>query len=1078
MANAARTTFICIGLWLVSSVATITTVVAQAPEQRVSFNRLSIPGVESLGGIFAMAQDADGFIWFGGKNGLRRFDGYRVESFRHDAADPYSLANNDISTLFMDSRGQLWIGMLSGGGLDRYDSETGRFIHYQHQPSNPFSLGDNDVYALAEDLEGDLWIATHAGGLNRLEQSTGRVHRYPKEVSGLQESSVSDIAFDRFGTLWVATHRHGLHRMHFKRNEFYHYVHDPNDPDSLSDNQLYRLYIDQYDNLWVGTLAGGINRFNRDKTQFTRFQHRSQDAHSIGAGMVWAIAEDGWGQLWVATGNGALNRFDKWQNQFERFYADEYAPSALSGTVISMLADSAGDFWLGTYDTHLNRLSQRGPQFEVLRHSPENSNSVLSSSITALAQGADDRIWIASEKGLSHYHRDTGNYTHFVSREGRSNSLPSSPIRAMVVGQDKRLWLGTNGQGLWYKDADSQDFYPLQITQGESLDQAKIWSVNLVGDGSLWVGTQNLGLCRVDIRHLHTGCYTRQADDPDSLANAFVWGAYEDKGGRLWVATQSGLSLMTDQNNGKFINYHSQNSTLSGSSVHAVAEDNHGDIWIGTTTGLNRYDSVTQSFEVFGVQDGLADDSISAIVVDEFDTLWLTTLAGISRFDPVTKHFDNYDTRHGTASNTSALHNMAIVLHNGEMAFGSSNGLTFINPKTIRKNLFVPPVVLTDFYVNNQRQVVGSGILSKTINSINRIELQPEQNSFAIEFSALNFLVADQNHYQYKLVGFDDAWRNISAKQRRATYTNLDAGDYTFLVKGANNEGIWSDKVKQVHIRVLPKWWLNWPAYTVYTLVIFALLYGVWCNQLRRMAATQMLNRRLRDLDHIKDQFLTNISQELRTPLNSIIGLADNMLDGGAGEMSLVAQQQLQIIDESGQKLMRMVDDMLDFTQLSRDDVSLQCRDMDAQNVVERSVTWFRPIAEKKGLKLYYTLDNELPMIWADTNRIQQILFYLIDNAIKFTRHGYIEVILSSDRDYVYIQVADTGLGISQEHLETIFRSFEHGASQGRDASFGLGLGLSRVKQLVELHGGKILVESKPQKGSVFTVKLPVERTP
>ncbi len=1066
-------------IWQRSLWALLCTISAQAwclpsePQSQPQFSLVDIEGLDSLGGFFAIAQDANGFLWFGGKNGLQRFDGYRTVTYRHDPKNPASLASNDISDILVDKQGRLWVAMLSGGGLDRYDFASDQFIHFQHRPDDPFSISDNDVYALAEDQSGDLWLATHGGGLNRLEVSSGRFYGYTDQINAAQAEGVRDLKFDRSGTLWAATRKDGLYSLNFVSNEFRHYVHVAEEPTSLSDNQLYRLYLDQYDNVWVGTLAGGVNRFDRKKGEFTRFTHRAEDPNSLGEGMVWDIAEDSYGSLWVATGNGALNRFNKWQNQFDRFYPDEYAPNALKGTVIRMLSDGAGDFWLGTYDSRLHRMTERGPQFEILRHSPSNPNSLLSSRISALTADALGALWVASDEGLSYYQPNDNLFSHYRHTDGDRSSLPAAPIRAMTVGDDMRLWIGTNGEGLWLKSPNSHNFEPYQSDDQYPFQGDRIWALRFTSDKRLWVGTQKKGLCQIGRAGEFMGCYGYDKSDPASLPNDFVWHMIEGQHGRLWVATQSGLAVMDLSNPGDFKHYTPDNSSLSNSAVHALAEDAEGNIWIGTASGLNRLNPNNDHIDSYQVTDGLLDDYISAIVIDGSGYVWLTTLRGLARYSPQQKIFQNYDKRHGVASNTALRHHAALRLPSDELVFGSADGLTLINPQLIRPNITVPPVVLTALHVNNNQVKIGSKILPIAINALSTLVLTQRQNSFAIEFAALNYLLPEQNRYQYKLVGFDDDWHTSSADKRLATYTNLDSGHYTFLVMGANNEGLWNEIPKQLNIEIQPTWWRTWVAYLVYLALLALLLYVIWQGQKRRLESAEMLATRLHEVDQFKDQFLANISHRLRNPLNAIIGLAENMMDGGAGELSSVALQQLQIIDDNGQKLVRMVDDILDFSELNRDEIVLHCRMLDVQSIAERSVDWFTKKAEAKDLKLYYNLQNELPMIWADPNRVQQMLFYLLDNAIKFTAHGYIELTLSSNRQWVTIKVADTGIGISSQHLDAVFRGFEQIKNNHGIKHSGLGIGLSRVKHLVHLHSGTIDVESKPQKGSVFTIQLP-----
>lgn len=1035
-----------------------------------------MPAASSLGGIFALAQDQSGFLWFGGKNGLLRFDGYRVDHYRHDAKNSHSLASNDISDLYVDSAGSLWVGMLSGGGLARYDYAAGEFVHYRHDPANPQSVASDDVYSIAEDSFGNLWLGTHGGGLNRWHRESGTFERFAQTVPDDGDSAIRSVAVDRFGNVWAASASRGLYRYNILRDEFRYYRHDPDDPFSLSDDQLQRVYVDQFDNVWVGTLGAGVNRFDRPSGRFERYQHSADQPGSLGAGRVWDIAEDANGQLWVATGSGALNRFNKWQNQFERFYPEEYAPNALAGTVIRMMVDDAGDFWLGTYNSKLNRVTDRGPHFEVMRHSPSDPNSLLSSDVTALAAGAADTLWIASDKGISHYDPNTDRFTHYPSSDPR-HRLPKLPVRAMLVGPEGRLWVGTNGQGLWYLLPGENAFKEFTDSENRPLEGQKIWSLTwslkASADGTLLVGTQSHGLLEVNTDSRTVRAYPDSGDHPSGLSNGFVWHSLKDAQGNLWVATQHGLNVRKADSNGQFDHYLPDNSPLNSAACHALLEDKQGNVWVGTTAGLTRYNRVADRFESFGAEDGLYGDSISSLLLDDMGHLWMATQRGLTRFHPQTGAVKHYDTRHGAASDTSQRNVAAVSLSSGEMFFASPSGITRINPHALRGNLLAPKIALTGLFINNQRVQIGHKALPAHINTLESLVLSHDHSTFALEFSALNFLVPQQNRYRYKLVGFDKDWKEVGAEQRSAVYSNLSPGVYSFFVTGSNNEGIWSETPRQLRIHIQPSWWRSTPAYLVYAGLSMLGLYLLFHLYQRQIRNAEKLNRRLRDLDQLKTQLLANTSEELRAPLNMIVGLSENLIEGGAGDLPDLAERQIRMIRDSGKKLSKMVDELLDYSNFRRERTQLNCRLTDVQDVVERTIVWFRPKAEEKGLELNLIIEQELPLIWADTNRVQQILFCLLENAIKFTDQGRVDTTLRCGSKCVFIVVADTGVGISAEHLQDIFRGFEHGG-RGHKEGMGLGLGLARAKQLAELHGGAIEVSSKPQKGSVFTVTLPI----
>lgn len=1036
-----------------------------------AFVSVNLPEIESLDGIFAIAQDHQGFMWFGGKNGLRRYDGYKVDVFRHDPDDPTSLSSNDISQIFVDSKGRLWIGMLSDGGLSQFDFSTQRFIHYKKDPSVPHTIGSNNIYAFAEDSDGDLWMATHDSGLNRLEHKTGHFHHYPIFLPGIQDGSVRDIAIDRQGNIWAATNSHGLYQVSPNREQFIHFSHNPNDKNSLSGDRLYRVYIDRYDSIWVGTLNEGLNRFDREKGHFVHYSHVPSQANTIGAGVIWDIGEDVQGNLWVATASGALSRYNKWQNNFEHFYEDPFSSNTLSGTVIQMYLDTSGDFWLGTYSSMLNRISESGEKFDVIRHSPINQNSLSGTTIYALGEDSKGNVWIGSDNGLTKMDVSGENFERFYHNPEIEVGLNNSFIRTLIVDQQDQVWLSTNS-GISIYNPEEEQFQGMKEKYGVIPTDQKVWDILEDKQGIIWFGTQNQGLFRFNPKSGRLKTFTYGEKDPESLSHQFIWSLFEDSVGNLWVGTLWGLNLM-DRNTNTFKKFkHDPNNSesLSNNSVRAIAEDGDGNIWLGTNSGLSMYNLEEDKFDVYRVKDGLADDSITAILVDEKNYVWVTTQKGISRFDRKTKKFKNFDVRHGIAGNSHPRNAATLKRSNGDLLFAGAHGVTSINPLQSRSNVFIPPVVLTDFFVNNQRVSIGKkSVLQKYIGLTKDVILNHNQNVFSIEFAALNYTLSDQNQYQYKLVGFDNKWQSSDGSQRRATYTNLDAGQYTFLVKGSNNEGLWNEKPAQLNITILSPWWLTWWFFSI-NLASFTMVI-IFISRLRQIKVQEdfLTNKRLKNIDKLKRQFLANISSEFNTPLNAIIGLSENLLEGGGGEIPEKARKHVLIINENTQKLVALARDMLDFSSFNGSDDRLNLRPLHFEPILEGVIKWFQPQAENKSLKLYLSIEGDLPEIEADYSCIQKILFNLIDNAIKYTRHGYVDVIARCVEESILIQISDTGIGIPENKLKNLFLDPN---SEFDDIS----VGLPRTKKYVELHGGSIYVDSTSPKGTMFIVRLPFGR--
>lgn len=1048
------------------------------------FTRLSADDLRSLGGVFAITQDHQGFIWFGGKNGVRRYDGYQFREFRHDLSDPATLASNDVSDMLVDSQGRLWIGLLSGGGLNRFDFDAEMFIHYPLHPQDREQYPHLSVYNLAEDAQGNLWMATHESGLVKLEHTTGRFTQFDGDTLGLRENSVRDLAIDSNGGIWLASMSDGLHRFDPDTGATRHYRVNSTEPGlGPSGNGLYRLYIDRFDNVWVGTKFNGLSRFEPQSQTFTHFRHDPDDSRSIGSGMIWDIQEDSSGDLWIATRGGALNRFDKWTHQFQRHYPEEYHANGLSGPVISLFPDNTGDLWLGTYNSEVNRMIRRLPQFKLLQHDPADANSLLSNTINILFQDSHHHIWIGSERGLTRTDAERSSFDHLRRKPGADSPLPGAAIKALAETRDGKLWMGTLGEGLlsmtlpeeWNgcQQSGSACQANLSIQPFTQISAKHIWVLYQDRAGVLWIGTQQQGLFRYHPDSQALTQYLPDPDQPGSISHEYIWDILEDSQGHLWVATQEGLNRL-ESDTDRFVVYTQTKHGLSNNSIRALAEDQAGWLWLGTSAGATRFNPETGDTILYRTEDGLPDDSVTAVVVDDAGFVWLATQKGLSRYDPKSRSFAHYDTRHGIAGNAHPRKAPAIPLHTGELWFGSTGGITTIHPERIRHNQVVPPVVLTDLRLAGRSIGPGAdGPLHTAISQTVSLRLPYPNPVFSIEFAALDYVVPAQNRYAYRLLGFDDNWTHTSARHRLATYTNLSPGHYTLQVKGSNNEGVWNEEPTQLSIYIMPPWWRTSWAYIGYLLLVASLVWYWGYSQNRRVALERTARQRAQQADQFKNHMISNLSRELNGPLMTISDISENLLSGGGGELGEKTRENIALIHMQSTQLTGLVKDLLDFggdpqfITLNRGTVYLDA-------LIDSVMEHFQAQAKKQGLRLYSNLDDHLVPIQADKLRLRQVLVKLIANALRFTGQGYIEVTARREGEWLVLSVKDTGAGMDQKQIARLWNSQSATDSTGTDGTETANLTMPAIHRIVQMHGGEITVESIVHEGTTFRFTLPV----
>ncbi len=1038
------------------------------------FSSLDSPEVQSLGGIFAIEQDAGGFLWFGGKNGLLRYDGYEFRTFRHDAGDPGSLASNDVSDLFVDSRGRLWVALLTTGGLGRFDHQAERFIHYpamiDERSAAPYS-----AYRVAEDPDGRIWVATHEHGLMQLDEGR-QVVTSPHTVTGLAGVAIRDIAVGSDGTIWLGTVERGLWQLRPGSDAVLPW--EPATGAGKIRQNLYRLFIDRFDNLWVGSLKSGVSRIEPDSNRLTQYSHDPAQAHSIGGGMVWDMMEDAAGALWLSTRDGTLLRYNKWQDRFDRFTPRRHSRHHLSGPVVSLFLDRAGDLWLGTYNSRINRLSERLPPFRTLDF-PETDQSKASNAITALEQSRDGTVWMAGPAGLAWLP---------LSEEERPPEATGwktpSAIHALAADARDRLWLGTVSHGVLLARGQcgeraaghSCDAKPaLEPLPG--LENTQIWELYEDRQGAMWIGTQREGLFRYD--PVDAGL-VQYLPDPGkratTLSHPHVWDILEDQRGRFWIGTQHGLNLFdpATERFQHFLHDPLKPDSLSGNSVRALAEDHHGNIWAGTTSGLNRYDPAANMFRVYRVRDGLPDDSVTGLLVDGSGYLWLTTQKGLSRYDVATDSFTHYDTRHGIGANAHPGKAATLRLQDGELWFGSADGVTRIYPAQVRRNQFTPPVVLTGLNLAGQPQKVHpQGPLNTALDSLDSLRLPYPNSVFALEFAALDYLVPSRNRYAYRLVGFNSQWTQVDSEQRLATYTNLGPGHYTFEVKGSNSDGVWNPQPTQLHIVLEPPFWRSGWAYMLATMLLLAVLGLVGRQFQRKMIAERNARNRAQQMTQFKGQVILGITRELRSPVTAIRELTQNLLQVHGAELSPDVQQGLTRLRERTDHLADVLDDASRFEgPPGSGPLILNTRPVNLGVLMEEVSAHYRSQAEVRGVRLYSRTETEEVIISGDGKRLHQVLSKLLANALRFTEHGYIEIAVQRRSSWIMVHVKDTGLGMDNKKLARVREKIRQGEATSEPVE---GLSFALLGRILHLHGGHLQVESEIHGGTTFTLVLPAD---
>ncbi|HSC37198.1 MAG TPA: two-component regulator propeller domain-containing protein, partial [Chitinophagaceae bacterium] len=810
-------------------------------------------------------------------------------------------------------------------------------------------------------------------------------------------------------------------------------------------------------------------------------------ADSVLAGReIAAVAVDKDGILWVGAAQG-LHVMDPRTGRSVSYEPEYGNVQSLTGRWIKCLyIDKEGIYWFGSYRGGVNKYDKNLNLFSVKLSDAFHESGSASPVVTSFAERRDGNVFVGTDGG--------GLFLFDRATEGlqRINMLPkgergaSPTVLAMKMTSRGQLYIGTYGGGLVILDPATGKAQHLVKGPGLSdLNADEIYCLMEDSKGAIWAGTNGAGINVIKDNKVIAKFSPNPGTNETKLpVNGYIRAFAEDTEGNIWIGTHGGGIAVYNPRTGRFSVFNKDNSTLPGDKVQALMTDSRGQLWIGTYGGgLCAFDRKSNAFINFTEKDGLQNTTIYQLVEDAQGLIWMSTNTGISSLDTRSRVFHNYNHSNGI-QNSNPVHGSGICLSDGELFFGGLQGFNYFNPATLTTNRNVPVVILTDLKVSNKSVSPGDDSpIREQISVSKEIRLAYKQN-FALSFVALNYTIPKQNHYAYKLEGFDKDW-NYTGSLNSAYYTNLDPGTYTFRVKASNNDGVWSAADTSLKIYVKPPFWRTVYAYIFYVLAAGGLLLYSRHRGMKRLRKKFELeqerqeDRRVQELDRLKLKFLTNLSHEFRTPISLIMGPVEQLL---AEQKQEKAVNKLHMIQRNGRRLLNLVNQLLDFRKMEEHELKLQLSEDDLVAFVKDVSHSFTDLSERKNIQ--FTVDSEpcALQVLFDHDKMERILFNLLSNAFKFTLAGgavsvtlqELEENAGEGRQWVSIKVKDTGIGMPAETKEKIFQRFFQNDSIAAVLNQGTGIGLSITREFVNMHGGTIAVESEPGKGSIFTVTLPL----
>lgn len=1053
-------------------------------QDNYSFTNISIKEGLSNNHVTCVLEDSRGFLWFATSEGLNRWDGFQLKLFRNDPVNKNSLPGNFILYLEEDSSGNLWIGT-NQDGLSKYDLSTEQFHNYEPQPGDETSIPGSVVRSIYTDTQHNVWIGTN-NGLAKYLPGQDQFKPYLIPINGA--SQASDIrALFQIGDkeLCIQTNL-GLFSMDLS-NEEITLIHKrwPTQVSELLD-QNDPILIDSGGNLWIGS-PNGLHKFNSQTLNHHVYLHHEDDPSSVSSQRISRIFEDSRGSIWIGTENNGLNLYNSEEDNFTVLKSNKLQSSSISNNIITdIFEDSYGNIWFATQEGGVNFISTSGKFFEHHTHDPFNDKSLSNSKVGAFCEDKQGMIWIGTgDGGVNRFNPETNLFEH----RKIETAVISPSVLGIAVNPVKENSLLVTGWGLGLYEMNTTDFKLKNLFAPDNQGIFSTWG-NIKGMGidseqNVWLATHDYE--GVVVYNIPEGKFYDNQNpgkyNPEFLNARYAVSMVEDHKKRKWMISYVGLE-MYDGSFHSFRSVKNDTATLSTNYLYTVFEDTKGCIWVGGSDGLDRMveRGDTILFERLSNKYGIPIN-IKSILEDDEGNLWLSSNQGISTFNP-----EQNQVKHIFGSkeiqDMEFIERSCLKTTNGELYFGGTNGFVHFNPETLSRIETPYNLYLVDLKIFNESQKVNApgSPLSRSILETDEVELTHRQSVLEFEYVALCFNENKAFEYAYTLEGYDKKW-NFAGAGRVASYTNLAPGEYTFRVKTSEGYTLSQDDGIALSIKIRPPFWKTKLAYVVYLLLVSLILYLfrrsiIYRENLRNeLKMEKMSSQSIKMANLMKLRFFTNISHEFKTPLTLIQAPVEKLLDDETLKHSEEQKFQLGLIQKNADKLLRMVNQLMDYRKLEAGSLVLETSKGDIISFIKKVWTLFNELATQRKIQFEFRSGIERLLMSFDPDKLDKIISNVLSNAIKNTDEcGYIGLTVTKLDEILQISIRDTGVGIPEKNLPYIFDRFYSVNTTGDTRLEGTGIGLTLAKELTELHGGKIAVNSVLGEGTEITITLPISK--
>ena len=1008
--------------------------------QTYTFRNYQVENGLSNNTILCSLQDKKGFMWFGTKDGLNRFDGYNfkiINDIGINLRKPHV-----IHCLLNDKNGVLWVG--GNNGIFRYN--------YENEKLETLNDTLKNVRDIKIDLQDNLWFISKFT-LYRYSLKDKKLSKFPK----INHLPITSLDLDSKNQLWISSSNGILLNYNSKSNIFSGYdifSHSTN----YSSKSIQKILATNKETIFIGTMSQGIKEFDIKTSTYKDILSKNPDNSKINIRDILCYSHD---EYWFASETGIfiLNTRTQSITNLKKKFLDPFTLN--DNAVYTLCKDNEGGLWAGTYFGGINYFSEKNSSFQ--KYYPDNSkNSISGNAVREICEDKFGNIWIGTEDaGLNKLDRKTGKITQFLPT-GKSNSISNSNIHGLLANGNE-LWIGTLEHGIDIMDIRTGNVirhYNAGTRYNQNRSNFFILNFLKSKKGDIYLASSN-SLLKYDAK-------SDGFEELSLVKNSSVATILEDHNSIIYFGTSYGLSFFNPLTGGfgNLVTNINEKKNLLNHRINSIFEDSNQCLWLATEgSGLWKLSKDRKVFKFLNIQNGMPSNIIFKVLEDNDHKMWITTSRGLVNYDPQNGKIIIYTKGNGLL-NDQFNYNSGYKDATGKLYFGSVKGMISFYPNNLFKEKINAPIYITDFKVQNKKQELegDKSVLNKSILLSNRIILPYDKSSFSIDFAALSYIAPEMTVYSYLMEGIDKEWIELKPK-RKVNFTNLSPGKYVFKLKAAIN-GHWNKNQKNLIIIIRPPWWETTWAYLIYTFCLVSIIYFVL-----RYYQIHLNVKKEKEIYESKIDFFTNIAHEILTPLTLIKGPIDNLLQ----QIKLYPKikEDVVLLEKSSDRLIKLVSQILDFRKIETKGFELEFKEVNVKTLLNDAFYTFGELAKRKKIDYKIECGSTETIATIDEEVLNKIFSNLFNNAIKYAnKKTYIRLVNSFENQTFTVEFENDGLIIPLEMRDKIFEPFYRLKENIKQQ--GTGIGLSLTKTLTELLKGKIYVKETSDNLTVFVLTLPL----